>query len=151
MKEHKKIHNKVTPIILAGGSGTRLWPLSRTNLPKQFHDLGEQKTLLQNTLLRLSKMKTEKPIIICNEAHRFIVKDQISNIKLECDIFLEPASKNTAPSITLAALLVKPDTNLLIFPADHQFDDDDLFTIQIENALRYLEKKKINYIWNQAL
>ena len=143
MKEHKKIHNKVTPIILAGGSGTRLWPLSRTNLPKQFHDLGEQKTLLQKTLLRISKMKTEKPIIICNEAHRFIVKDQISNIKLECDIFLEPASKNTAPSITLAALLVKPDTNLLIFPADHLFDDDELFTIQIENALRYLEKKNL--------
>ena len=83
-------NNYITPIILAGGSGTRLWPLSRKNFPKQFHILNGNKTMLQQTILRLKNLKISKPIIICNYDQRFIVKDQMCQINTECDIVLEP-------------------------------------------------------------
>ena len=88
-------------------------------------------------------MNIEKPIIICNDDHKFIVKDQINKIEIECDIFLEPISKNTTPSITLAALMAKPETNLLVLPADHMIDNKNFFTEQIENACSYLNEKNI--------
>ena len=86
---------KLTPIFLAGGGGTRLWPLSREHYPKQFLQLFENNTLFQNTLLRLDDMETSievsSPVIICNEAHRFLVVDQAAQISKKIDlIILEP-------------------------------------------------------------
>ena len=136
-------NNYITPIILAGGSGTRLWPLSRKNFPKQFHILNGNKTMLQQTILRLKNLKISKPIIICNYDHRFIVKDQMCQINTECDIVLEPYSKNTAPAITLATLLLKPETNILILAADHLIEDEKIFIEQVGKSLIYLNDNKI--------
>ena len=93
------------PVVLAGGSGSRLWPLSRQNYPKQFLPLSSQQTMLQETLARLQNEEHLTPIIVTNEAHRFIVAEQLRQAL--CDqarIILEPLARNTAPAITLAAL-----------------------------------------------
>ena len=98
---------KIIPVILAGGSGTRLWPLSRKQYPKQFLKLGlDQYSLLQTTLQRLKNLPIGQPIIVCNEEHRFLVAEQIREIGLDATIILEPSGKNTAPAITLAALSI---------------------------------------------
>lgn len=114
-----------TPVVLSGGSGTRLWPLSRTQYPKQFLALeGGGRTLLQETLLRLDGalpgVARAAPLLVCNEEHRFLAAQQLREIG--CDqprIVLEPMGRNTAPALTLAALLAEPGTVLLAMPADH--------------------------------
>jgi mannose-1-phosphate guanylyltransferase/mannose-6-phosphate isomerase len=126
----------IVPVILAGGSGTRLWPLSRQSYPKQFlHLVDQQYTMLQLTLKRLEDFSKEilPPIIVCNENHRFIVAEQLRQIDIEqISIILEPCSKNTAPAITLAALLaleLYPEQNvsLLVLSADHYIPDISAF------------------------
>ena len=101
----------IVPVILAGGSGTRLWPLSRQAYPKQFLKLvDEQYTMLQLTIKRLDNLKLDvaPPIIICNEDHRFIVAEQLRQIDItHASIILEPFAKNTAPAITAAAAAVR--------------------------------------------
>src|SRR6185312_17092039 len=93
------------PIILAGGSGTRLWPLSRELFPKQFHALAGGSTMLQETVGRLKGLDCRSPIVICNEEHRFIAAEQLRQIGEDnATVLLEPAGRNTAPAITLAAL-----------------------------------------------
>jgi len=94
------------PVIMSGGSGTRLWPLSRKNKPKQFLRLFGDKSLFQNTLIRLFDLSDlEAPIVVCNESHRFMVAEQLQEITIpESDILSEPCAKNTAPAIALAAL-----------------------------------------------
>ena len=100
--------NTIIPVILAGGSGSRLWPLSRESFPKQFLQLSDEddNTLLQKTYKRIEDLENiSKPIIICNEDHRFIVVDQMKKIKIKpSSIILEPSRRNTAPAITIAAL-----------------------------------------------
>ena len=98
----------IIPVILSGGSGTRLWPLSRKFHPKQFLNLvNEKTTVFQDTILRLPK-DVDKPIVICNDEHRFLVAEQARQVNVECqDIILEPDGKNTAPAIALAALKLK--------------------------------------------
>ena len=100
--------NTIIPVILAGGSGSRLWPLSRESFPKQFLKLSDEddNTLLQKTYKRIEDLENiSKPIIICNEDHRFIVGDQMKKIKIKpSSIILEPSRRNTAPAITIAAL-----------------------------------------------
>ncbi len=135
--------NFITPIILAGGSGTRLWPLSRKKLPKQFHKLIYDKTMLQYTLLRLKNANFNKPIIICNKDHKFIVKDQISEIDLKCDILLEPCQKNTAPAIAIASLLIKSDTNLLVLAADHMIENEAIFMKDINSSISHVKQNNI--------
>jgi mannose-1-phosphate guanylyltransferase/mannose-1-phosphate guanylyltransferase/mannose-6-phosphate isomerase len=114
----------IIPIILAGGSGTRLWPLSRQLYPKQLIRLVNDNTLLQNTLLRLHGLdNVADPMVICNQDHRFMVAEQIREINAgTAAIILEPAARNTAPAIAVAALQAAqtdPDAVLLVLPADH--------------------------------
>ena len=122
----------IVPVILAGGSGTRLWPLSRQSYPKQFLYLVDQQyTMLQLTIKRLENLSKQilPPIIVCNENHRFIVAEQLRQIDIEqASIILEPCAKNTAPAITLAALQAQelyPDQNvsLLVLSSDHHIAD----------------------------
>jgi len=136
----------ITPIIISGGSGTRLWPLSRKLQPKQFISLGNDTTLFQDTILRLPK-EAEDPIIICNEDHRFLAAEQLREInKFSTGIILEPIGKNTAPAIALAALKLyssSEDPILLVLPADHMIEDIHSFheaikiaeTLAIQNKL----------------
>ena len=127
------------PVIMSGGSGTRLWPLSRKNKPKQFLRLFGDKSLFQNTLTRLFDLSDlEAPIVVCNESHRFMVAEQLQEITIpESDILLEPCAKNTAPAITLAALQALErgdDPLLLVLAADHLIQDVELFHTAIEQA-----------------
>ena len=102
------LNDELIPVILSGGKGSRLWPLSRECFPKQYINIEQKsdKTLLQNTLLRLEGINNlNNPIIICNEEHRFIVAEQLRTIDIEPDqILLEPFGKNTAPAVALASL-----------------------------------------------
>jgi mannose-1-phosphate guanylyltransferase/mannose-6-phosphate isomerase len=116
----------IRPVILCGGSGTRLWPLSRTHYPKQFLCLVDEFSLLQNTLRRLDGLAgIGKPIVVGNEHHRFLVAEQLLEIGLQADILLEPAARNTAPAVAAAALHALGDAGepaaplLLVLPSDH--------------------------------
>jgi len=114
------------PVILSGGSGTRLWPLSRGIYPKQFLPLVSDKTMVQETVLRLKGIEgLQAPIAVCNEDHRFMMAEQLWEIDVypEC-IILEPVGKNTAPAVTMAALAAKsPEDILLVLPADHVIEN----------------------------
>ncbi|AVY98482.1 mannose-1-phosphate guanylyltransferase/mannose-6-phosphate isomerase [Lelliottia sp. WB101] len=133
------------PVILAGGSGTRLWPLSRTQRPKQFLKLIDEKnSLFQQTLIRLNGLEMASPQIICNEEHRFLVNQQTKEIGYEnATILLEPFGRNTAPAIAVAALdaLKKgEDPLLLVLAADHFIADTPSFHNAIANAIHLAEK-----------
>ena len=95
---------KIRPIILAGGSGSRLWPSSRARHPKQFLNMHGDHTMLQATLKRLDGLEIESSVILCNEEHRFLVAEQLREIDRLGMIILEPEGKNTAPAVALAAL-----------------------------------------------
>ena len=142
--------NEILPIILCGGSGTRLWPISRQSFPKQFLSFNNknQNTLLQNTIQRTNKLKNiASPILICNEEHRFIVAEQIREINVIANsIILEPFGKNTAPAIAIAALKAlenKKDRNLLVLSSDHQIEDEDKFIDIINRGLEYSSQGKL--------
>ena len=123
----KDINMAICPVIMAGGSGTRLWPLSRAAYPKQFLRLHGEDTMLQATLKRLSGLDVQSSITICNEAHRFFVAEQLREINQLGTIILEPVGRNTAPAIALAALSVKDDPLLLVLSADHVIQDTAAF------------------------
>jgi mannose-1-phosphate guanylyltransferase/mannose-6-phosphate isomerase len=129
------------PVILAGGSGTRLWPLSRQDMPKQFLPLIGEHTMLQDTALRLAGLPNcEPPIVVCNEAHRFLVVDQLASVGIKpAAVILEPEGRNTAPALTLAALeaLSKSGDDsplLLTMPADHAIRDAEGFRSTVSDA-----------------
>lgn len=114
----------IHPVVLSGGSGTRLWPLSREHYPKQLLKLLGQRTLLQDTVSRMDGMAdVAPPILICNEEHRFLIAEQLRQLnKAAAAIILEPAGRNTAPALTLAALALSRDNAdalMLVMPADH--------------------------------
>src|SRR6056297_3458710 len=118
----------IIPVILAGGSGTRLWPLSRRLYPKQMLKLTNNRTMLQNTLLRINGVKDmAPPMVICNEKHRLIVAEQLKGIGvLPSAIFLEPVGRNTAPAVAVASLKaasIDPGALIMILPADHLIND----------------------------
>jgi mannose-1-phosphate guanylyltransferase/mannose-6-phosphate isomerase len=132
----------ITPVILAGGSGTRLWPLSRKLYPKQFMALVDDHTLLQSTLQRLAGMEdVAPPILLCNEAHRFIVAEQVRRIGITpAAIVLEPTGRNTAPALTVAALMARAggdDPVLLALPADHHIRDTQGFVATVRQGAGY--------------
>ncbi|SVD21701.1 uncharacterized protein METZ01_LOCUS374555, partial [marine metagenome] len=136
----------IVPVILAGGSGTRLWPLSRKLHPKQFIELIGETTLFQESILRLPEL-VEKPLVICNEEHRFLTAEQLRQIdRLASSIILEPVGKNTAPAIALAALKsIKNNENviLLVLSADHLIQDVKKFHQAIEFAKKQAEQNKL--------
>ena len=136
----------IVPIILSGGSGTRLWPLSRKLHPKQFIDLVNDTTLFQDTILRLPK-DAANPLIICNEEHRFLAAEQLRQINKESNgIILEPIGKNTAPAIALAALKFinnGEDPLLLVLSADHLIQNINTFHQSIKIAEKLAEKDKL--------
>jgi mannose-1-phosphate guanylyltransferase len=135
------------PVILAGGTGSRLWPKSRAALPKQFLALTSERTMLQETLLRLPKQDVEDPLLICNEDHRFLAAEQLRTANIAFDqIILEPVGRNTAPAIALAALSeVKKgnDPILLILSADHLIEDQAAFHDAIKKATVLAQADKL--------
>ncbi len=121
----------IIPVILSGGAGTRLWPLSRAMYPKQFLPLIGERSLLQQTVLRLQGLPDlAPPLVVCNEEHRFLVAEQLRAVGAsDGEILLEPAGRNTAPAVALAALRVKArgddDALLLVLPSDHVIADPE--------------------------
>lgn len=141
---------QITPVILAGGSGTRLWPLSRRDYPKQFVKLIGKKSLFQETILRLTstgKLEFSLPITITSEDYRFIIDDQFSEIDGSVgSILIEPESKNTAPAILAASLYAKqknPDSIVLIAPSDHAIPDIEAFHAAIISGYSKANEGKI--------
>jgi len=137
------------PVIMAGGSGSRLWPLSRVLYPKQFLCLEGDLTMLQATINRLHGIECESPVVICNEQHRFIVAEQLREMnKLTENIILEPVGRNTAPAIALAALAtVNSQSNtspiMLVLAADHVIQDENAFREAVLKALPLAEEGKL--------
>jgi len=133
----------IVPVILSGGSGTRLWPLSRASLPKQLLPLVSDKSMLQETLSRLSKWaNVEAPIIVCGNDHRFLVAEQLRELGiLPRSIMLEPMGRNTAPAIAVAAnsLANSNDALMLVLPADHVIRDIDAFEKAVKTAAKAAE------------
>ncbi|EKO3701879.1 mannose-1-phosphate guanylyltransferase/mannose-6-phosphate isomerase [Vibrio metschnikovii] len=132
------------PVVMAGGSGSRLWPLSRSLYPKQFISLTSEKSMLQETIVRLSGLEHQSPLIICNEEHRFIVAEQLRKQNIQHGgIILEPVGRNTAPAIALAALhAVKSgeDPLLLVLAADHVIQDSFAFSDAVRAAIPSAEQ-----------
>lgn len=130
--------NKLCPIILAGGGGTRLWPLSRELYPKQFLSIFSEHSMLQTTLLRLQdlqhKLNMESALLITNQEHRFLVAEQLRTIDASYSkIILEPVGRNTAPALTIAALTLQAtDPILLMMPSDHHIVD----TVAFQQAIK---------------
>lgn len=133
----------ICAVTLAGGSGTRLWPLSRASHPKQFLRLEGEDTMLQSTLNRLDGLDISSSVTICNEQHRFFVAEQLRQVDKLGSIILEPVGRDTAPAIALAAFTAKDDPILLVLPADHIIRDESAFCEAISNALPIAESGKL--------
>lgn len=126
----------ITPVVLSGGSGTRLWPLSRELYPKQLLPLVGELTMLQSTVQRLDGLQATAPVVVCNESHRFLVAEQLRQLGIHPQaIVLEPIGRNTAPAIALAALAAEPDALLLVLPADHVIRNVPAFQAAVVAAL----------------
>lgn len=147
------IFNSLIPIIIAGGSGTRLWPLSRESFPKQFLSLNSDTklSLLQQTLKRVINIngidKIHDPIVICNEMHRFLVAEQLREINFKASsLLLEPEARNTAPAIalaTLSALDIDDNANIIVLSSDHIIRNIEPFHNAIRKGIEYAENDKV--------
>ena len=133
----------IKAVIMAGGSGTRLWPLSRAGHPKQFLALNGKDTMLQSTSNRLKGLDIRSSVVICNEEHRFFVAEQLREIDRLDSIILEPVGRNTAPAIALAALVSDGDPLLLVLAADHVIQDEVAFSAAVTDALPLAEAGKL--------
>ncbi len=146
MSNSSTTHITITPVILSGGSGSRLWPLSRKLRPKQFLPVVGEDTLFQATLNRLHGLAgLQAPLVVCNEDHRFMVAEQLRALgESSQGILLEPAGRNTAPAITLAALYAQrsqaTDTLLLVLPADHVITDITAFQQAVMAAISFAKQ-----------
>jgi mannose-1-phosphate guanylyltransferase/mannose-1-phosphate guanylyltransferase/mannose-6-phosphate isomerase len=133
-------HRQITPVILSGGSGTRLWPLSRTGRPKQLLSLTHEETMLQLTARRAAGDRFGTPIVVANAAHADEIDAQLAETGIvDAMLILEPAARNTAPAIALAALESEPDAILLVMPSDHVIADVAAFHAAIERAVPLVE------------
>ena len=142
--------NPIIPVILCGGNGTRLWPLSRETFPKQFLSLSsnDKYSLLQKTIDRISNLnKISSPILVCNEEHRFLVAEQMRGVNVKnFSILLEPSGRNTAPAIAISALKAlekNDDPILLILSSDHEILNREKFINAINEGINYVEKEKL--------
>ena len=134
----------VCAVIMAGGTGSRLWPLSRAGYPKQLLSLYEKTTMLQSTVLRLTDLPVQSSITVCNEENRFMVAEQLRNIDALSTIILEPEGRNTAPTIVLAALEKEAeDPVMLVLAADHIVQNQQKFTDSIAASLPIAESGKL--------
>ncbi|WP_174507946.1 mannose-1-phosphate guanylyltransferase/mannose-6-phosphate isomerase [Klebsiella oxytoca] len=137
----------ILPVIMAGGTGSRLWPMSRELFPKQFLRLVGDKSMLQDTISRLDGLDVMDPMLICNEQHRFLAAEQLRQInKLSNNIILEPMGRNTAPAIALAALYATAegaDPLLLVLAADHVIEDNEAFHKAIKLATPHAERGEL--------
>lgn len=129
----------ITPVILAGGAGTRLWPLSRNSYPKQFADLGHPQTLFQETILRLAGPAFRRPVVVTADEYRFIVTQQMGEIGiLPENILIEPVGRDTAPAVLVAALLLarsgQASDLMLVAPSDHAIPDKGAFHDVVKSA-----------------
>ena len=134
----------LVPVLLSGGVGSRLWPVSREAHPKQFLPLASELSMLQDTLARTSALEAVAPVVVCNEDHRFMVAEQLRQLHVESAcILLEPEGRNTAPAVALAALQalkVDPEAVLLVLPADHIIKDTAAFTDAVASAMPLAER-----------
>lgn len=131
----------IVPVILSGGSGSRLWPKSRQFYPKQLHNLYGDATMLQHTLKRVTHL--DKPIVICNQEQRFMVADQIHAMGLKAHILLEPVARNTAPAIAVAALSAlqqSPQAIIAVFAADHLIEHQAAFKSALDTAIQQAQQ-----------
>lgn len=129
---------------MAGGSGTRLWPLSRADYPKQFLSLHGDETMLQATIQRLAGLPISSTITICNEEHRFVVAEQLRGVGQLGSILLEPVGRNTAPAVALAALAcVDEDPLLLVLAADHVIADENAFSQAVTKAIPFAARGQL--------
>ena len=142
--------NKIIPIIMCGGSGSRLWPLSRESFPKQYIsiDSDQSNSMLQKTQLRINELNNiSNPIFICNEEHRFIVAEQIREINIkDFSILLEPVGRNTAPAITVAALKAlekNSDPILIVLASDHEIKNNKIFIDTLNAGIKYALEDKL--------
>ena len=143
---------RIVPVILSGGSGTRLWPLSREQLPKQLLALvGNDRTMLQDTVVRVRDVPAiQSPVIVCNEEHRFLIADQLAEMGVaDARILLEPIGRNTAPAVALAAEVLLSQTEstedplLLVLPADHVIADAAAFRAAVTVAAPFATAGKL--------
>lgn len=134
----------LVPVLLSGGSGTRLWPISRELMPKQFLSVAGEKSLFQLTLERLSDLPAMAPIVVCNQDHRFLAAEQLRESLMRAQkIILEPIGRNTAPAIALAALAAMQDQGdslLLVLPADHLLEDTAAFCAAIAEGIKLAQE-----------
>ena len=139
--------NELLPVILAGGSGTRLWPLSREHYAKQYLAFGGEKTMLQETVRRLGNLSHLPPLLICNEDTRFLAAEQMRQIgRTDASILLEPVGRNTAPAIALGALEAVAgggDPILLVMPADHKISYDAAFVEAVKTGMELADSGKL--------
>lgn len=134
----------ILPVLLAGGNGSRLWPLSRTLMPKQFIRLTGEQTMLQQTLARTRNLSATAPVVVCNNEHRFIVAEQAREANFELErIVLEPFGRNTAPAVALVAMAQRAkgeDPLLLVLPSDHLIDDTEKFVSLMKQGASVAEQ-----------
>jgi mannose-1-phosphate guanylyltransferase len=137
----------LTPVLLSGGVGSRLWPVSRETHPKQFLPLAGELTMLQETLRRTSGLEETAPLVVCNEEHRFMVAEQLRQVDIRASaLILEPQGRNTGPAVALAAiqaLAADPEALLLVLPADHLIQDVDAFASAVGKAIPLATKGRL--------
>lgn len=136
----------IKTVVMAGGSGSRLWPLSRSLYPKQFLPLASDQTMLQATISRVKGISNSNAMLICNEEHRFIAAEQVRQMGVKAEILLEPVGRNTAPAIALAALqsiTSENDPLLLVLAADHVIPDVNAFEAAVKTAVPLAQGGKL--------
>ena len=137
------IKKKLHTVILAGGSGKRLWPVSTSNYPKQFSIAFKGKSLFELTLQRAKSINSSEVSVSCNISHKSLVISQSKKIKQKISLLIEPHSKNTLPTFCVKALLEDPETILLFMPSDHVIKNNILFKKSVRKAMDLAEEEKI--------